>query len=87
MTIERQAQIARDMTGSTINTNDLINGLKRLDNTAKSQIYSKMRNIFEGNKVPFDKAFFIAREQINEVANSYKIDPAILFWVCMEMKK
>jgi hypothetical protein len=87
MKVEIKAKVSREVTGSKINTIDLINGVNSIGKALKKEIHLKLRTMLDSINIPQDKALPIIREGINKIANDYKIDAAILFWTFVEFEE
>lgn len=87
MTFEEQANIARLMTGSTMNTNDIIQNLMNVDTYKRDILCQKVDAVVREYNLPFDKAFPIIKQSFNQIARHNNLDPAVLFWIYMEWIK
>ncbi|MDF2804740.1 MAG: hypothetical protein K0S61_4645 [Anaerocolumna sp.] len=84
MISERDAEIAIIASGSKINKADLIKKLDSLDENTKLRIYLKIKNTLTENIYKlFDELSFI-RKEVSRIANNFRIDSAVLYYVYME---
>lgn len=85
--LDKFANVARSMTGSTINTDELFKKVNAIDVATKKEIYLKTDSMLKKSNLPFDKAYPLARKGFIDLAYEFKIDPAVLFQLYIELKK
>lgn len=84
MELEKQAEIARVMTGSKLSDNDLFQGVKGVTTIKKGIVCPKVHQMIGIHNLPFDKAFPLVKEGFGKLASEHNIDSAVLFWIYME---
>lgn len=86
-TVEQQSNIARSITGSKLETNLIIAGVKGIEESKKETVCSLIETMIKKYDLSFDKAFPYIQDGFNNISSDYNIDPAILFWVYMDWLK
>lgn len=81
---EKQAEIARLMTGSNMNTQAIITNVINFVPETKEVICPEVYQMTKDRNMPFDKAYPLIKDGFNEIAQNNNIDPAVLFWVYMD---
>lgn len=84
--LDKFADVARAMTGSTISTDELFKTVNNMDKTTKENIYEKVDSLMKQINLPFDKAIQLVRKGLAEISNILKIDPAVIFQVYIEKR-
>ena len=82
-----QAEVARAMTGSKLNDDELFEQVLNTNPLIKNQSAEEVDVLVKAFNAPFDKAFPNIKISFNLIANKYRLDAASLFWIYMEWLK
>lgn len=84
MTPNQAAEIARTMTGSILSDKEIMVNVKKVNKIVKEECCRLVDKLLQKHDLPFDKGYFLAKEDFNRIAQKYKMDAAVLFWIYME---
>ncbi|GIM29151.1 hypothetical protein CPJCM30710_18170 [Clostridium polyendosporum] len=83
---EQAARIARTMTGSILDTSDIVKQVNDVTKNTRQIIGIKVHQVVKEYKLPFHKTFPLVRNNFNKIAIEHNIDPAVVFWVYMDWR-
>ncbi|MFA6808691.1 MAG: hypothetical protein WCR27_06840 [Eubacteriales bacterium] len=84
MTPNQAAEIARTMTGSILSDEEIMIGVRKVNAIAKEECCRQVDKLLQKHNLPFDKGYFLAKDDFNNIAQRYKMDAAVMFWIYME---
>lgn len=84
MTHEQAAEIARTMTGSILSDKEIMISVRKVNKIVKEECCPQVDKLLQKHNLPFDEGYFLAKEDFNRIAQKYKMDAAVLFWIYME---
>ncbi|WP_449240352.1 hypothetical protein [Desulfoscipio gibsoniae] len=87
MALDKQAEIARRMTGSKLSNQELFTMVGSISEEAKEKICPEIDKMIKDISLSLDKAYPAVMVGFYKMSVHYNIDSAVLFWIYMEWLK
>ena len=87
MDLDKQAEIARLMTGSKLSDQEMFELVRSTSQATREKVCPQVDQMVKDRNMPFDKAYPLVRDGFNQIAVNFNMDPAVLFWIYMDWFK
>ncbi|AGL03285.1 hypothetical protein [Desulfoscipio gibsoniae] len=87
MSLDKQAEIARRMTGSKLSNQEIFAMVRNINQDTKKKICPEIDQMIKDINLPLDKAYPSVMVGFYKMSVHYNIDSAVLFWIYMEWLK
>ncbi len=87
ISLNKAAELARLMTGSTLSDNAIIKQVKSTSDQIRQISSMEIDSLARKHNMPFDKGFPQMKMDFSLIAAKYSLDPATLFWIYMDWLK